>query len=194
MLRELGYSTDHRVLNALDFGLPQKRERTFIVGARGAAVFDWSLGTAPMQALSDILEPDSDVPDTFWASDYIRAKRRDAHTPETTPSIWHENKAGNIASHPYSCALRANASYNYLLVNGERRLTPREMLRLQGFPDAYKIVCTDAQTRIQAGNSLPIPAAQAVVDMALPHVLDRIGTSERPVASDAEAASGRSHV
>ena len=43
------------------------------------------------------------------------------------PSIWHENKSGNISSYPYSCALRAVDSYNYLLVNGERRLTPREM-------------------------------------------------------------------
>lgn len=45
------------------------------------------------------------------------------HTPKTTPSIWNENKSGNVSSYPYSCALRAGASYNYLLVNGERRLT-----------------------------------------------------------------------
>jgi len=49
------------------------------------------------------------------------------------------------------------------LVNGERRLTPREMLRLQGFPDSYKIVCNYSQTRKQAGNSLPVPVAQAVL-------------------------------
>src|SRR6218665_1224330 len=55
-------------------------------------------------------------------------------------SLCHKNKAGHICSYPYSCALRAGASYNYLLVNGERRLTPREMFRLQGFPDSYKIV------------------------------------------------------
>jgi hypothetical protein len=60
--------------------------------------------------------------------------------------------------------LRAGASYNYLLVNGERRLTPREMLRLQGFPDSFRIACSDWQTRKQAGNSLPVPVAAAVIE------------------------------
>ncbi|MFP3525895.1 DNA cytosine methyltransferase, partial [Pantoea sp. SIMBA_072] len=64
---------------------------------------------------------------------------------------------------PYSCALRAGASYNYLLVNGERRLTSREMLRLQGFPDTFKLVCSDTQTRKQAGNSVPIPMVESVI-------------------------------
>jgi len=64
--------------------------------------------------------------------------------------------------HPYSCALRANGSYNYLTVNGERRLTPREMFRLQGFPDNYKIIVPDTQARKQAGNSVVIPKIQAV--------------------------------
>jgi DNA (cytosine-5)-methyltransferase 1 len=36
-------------------------------------------------------------------------------------------------------------------------------LRLQGFPDSYKIVCTDEQTRKQTGNALPIPVAKAVI-------------------------------
>ena len=63
--------------------------------------------------------------------------------------------------------MRAGASYNYLLVNGERRLTPREMLRLQGFPDSYKIACKDAHTRKQAGNSVPVNLVRAVAEQAL---------------------------
>jgi DNA (cytosine-5)-methyltransferase 1 len=51
-----------------------------------------------------------------------------------------------------------------LLVNGERRLTPREMLRLQGFPDSFKIISNDAQTRKQAGNSVPVPMIQSVLE------------------------------
>ena len=86
------------------------------------------------------------------------------HTATVTPSIWHENKSGNISSYPYSCALRAGASYNYLLVNGERRLTPREMLRLQGFPDSFKIAVSDAQTRKQAGNAIPVDMVAHVME------------------------------
>jgi site-specific DNA-cytosine methylase len=68
-----------------------------------------------------------------------------------------------VATAHYSCALRAGASYNYLLVNGERRLTPREMLRLQGFPDSFQIVCTVSETRKQAGNAVPVPMIEAVI-------------------------------
>lgn len=162
-LRDLGYAAEYKVLNALDFGLPQKRERIWIVGFRGPWSYTWPEGNEPMKPLTEILEPDEQIPDNYWASDYIQEKRRNAHVSPYSPGIWHENKAGNITSYPYSCALRANASYNYLLVDGKRRLTPREMLRLQGFPEEFKIVCTDAQTRTQAGNSLPVPVARAVI-------------------------------
>jgi hypothetical protein len=47
-------------------------------------------------------------------------------TIDNGDTFWHENKSGNIGVHDYSCALRASASHNYLLVNGKRRLTPRE--------------------------------------------------------------------
>ena len=161
VLRGLGYSVDRRVFNALDFGLPQKRERVFIVGFKSPTDYEWPKGGVPMKPLRDILE--KKVPREYYASQYIREKRLAQHPPTKEPTIWHENKAGHISAYPYSCALRAGASYNYLLVNGERRLTPREMLRLQGFPDSFKIVCNDGQTRKQAGNSLPVPVATAVL-------------------------------
>jgi DNA (cytosine-5)-methyltransferase 1 len=104
------------------------------------------------------------APKSFYASEFIRRRRWERLEPTAEPTIWHENKSGHISAHPYSCALRAGASYNYLLVNGERRLTPREMLRLQGFPDSFRIACSDWQTRKQAGNSLPVPVAAAVIE------------------------------
>lgn len=161
----LGYKCEYKVLNALDFGLPQKRERVFIVGIRNPEKnFEWPLGGIPMKPLKDILE--DDVPKKFLASKHIRARRKEKTKrgklpPE--PNIWHENKGGNVGIHPFSCALRAGASYNYLLVNGKRRLTPREMLRLQGFSDDFEIVCNDSQTRKQVGNSLPVPVANQVL-------------------------------
>ena len=79
-----------------------------------------------------------------------------------TPAIWHENKRGDLGIHEYSCALRAGASYNYLLVDGMRRLTSRECLNLQGFPKDFKIVVPDSQVRKQAGNSVPVSMIRAV--------------------------------
>ena len=166
-LRKIGYKVECDVLNALDFGLPQKRERTIIVGFLNHDVeFTFPKGSGPGN-LDNVLESDDDVDPKFFASERIAQKRLDSHTSEHTPSIWHENKSGNISSYPYSCALRAGASYNYLLVNGTRRLTPREMLRLQGFPDTFQIVCNDSQTRKQAGNAVPVNVIKAVLEEAL---------------------------
>lgn len=161
-LKDLGYHATYEVFNALDFGLPQKRERIFIVGFREACHFDWPKHKVPMKPLSEILE--KNVSQKYYASEHIRNKRMSKLKPTKETTIWHENKAGNISALPYSCALRAGASYNYLLVNGERRLTAREMLRLQGFPESFKIMSSYTQARKQAGNSLPVPVAQAIIE------------------------------
>lgn len=162
---ELGYHVDYHLLNALDFGLPQKRERIIIVGSKKPFKMDWNFEIKNKKTLNDILEKKVDP--KHYASPEIVAKEKQC-IRQSFPSIWHENKSGNISSYPYSCALRAGASYNYLLVNGERRLTPREMLRLQGFPDDFKIVVSDCQTRKQAGNAIPIDMVKMVIERFIP--------------------------
>jgi len=157
----LGYEVDWRILNALDFGLPQKRERVFIVGNNKKIPFQFPQGGYQMKPLSEILE--ESVPTKYYVSESMRQKRRSSHESKFYPSIWHENKAGHISSYPYSCALRANASYNYLLVNGERRLTPREQLRLQGFPDWFMPISNDSEIRRQTGNAVAVPVVKAIV-------------------------------
>jgi len=163
ILRGLDYIVDYRILNALHFGLPQKRERILIVGFKHEIEgFEWPIRRIPMIPLCEILE---ETPDRkHYVSDRIKRSRMAEHKAKLKPAIWHENKGGNVASHPFSCALRAGASYNYLLVDGERRLTPRELLRLQGFPETFKIVGTDGQIRKQAGNSVPVPMVKSVLE------------------------------
>ena len=79
----------------------------------------------------------------------------------------HENVAGSITPHCFSCALRAGASSNYLLVNNERRPSARELLRLQGFPDTYKIVLSYGHIKKQTGNSVAVPVIKAVAKKML---------------------------
>ena len=166
ILTQLGYQTDWKLLNALDFGLPQKRDRTIIVGFRDHSVpFNWPEPTGQLTTLEEVLE--QDVSRSYFASENIRLKRQEKHQSSLELSIWHENKGGNVASHPFSCALRAGASYNYLLVNGERRLTPREMLRLQGFPEWFYLPGSYQQIRKQTGNAVPVPVARAVLEQML---------------------------
>lgn len=184
-LKALGYHVNYRVLNALDFGLPQKRERIIIVGFLNpelAAKWSFDFEKKPYD-LASILEDESNVDPSLYASDMIRSKRQHSVEGKNVfyPSVWHENKSGNISVLDYSCALRTGASYNYLLVNGTRRFTSRELLRLQGFPDTYKIVVSNQEIRRQTGNSVAVPMIREVakeIDVLLKEEINNASKTE----------------
>jgi len=167
-LEELEYNVHTTILNSLDFGLPQKRERTFIVGFLDNVEFQFPKPSKHNTSLEDILEDDNQVDKSLFASEEIIKKRMEKVKDDyPTPSIWHENKSGNISALRYSCALRAGGSYNYLLVNGKRRPSAREFLRLQGFPETFKVVVSYTQHRKQIGNSVSVPVIRAVAHQML---------------------------
>ncbi len=163
-LEALGYHVHHKVLNALDFGVPQKRERIIIVGFLDDVPFEFPEPVSEEEklSLSDVLE--SNVDSKYYVRDAIRNSRlerlKDKEYPK--PYISHENIAGSVTPHPYSSALRAGASANYILINDERRPTERELLRFQGFPDDFKIVVPYGKIKKQTGNSVPVPVIKAV--------------------------------
>lgn len=176
-LEEIGYKVKYEVLNALNFGVPQKRERIIIVGFLDHSIdFEFPTeGTGEKVTLRDILLPDDEVPESFFANKEIQEKRQEKVKGKNVfyPSIWHENKSGAISINDYSCALRAGASYNYLLVNGVRRLTERELLRLQGFPEDFKIVVSASQIKKQTGNSVAVPVIRAVSQKMLQYMYNK---------------------
>lgn len=164
-LEALGYNVHHKVLNALDFGVPQKRERIIIVGFLENVDFDFPepLPKSQHKCLGDILEKFVDESSRYYVNEDIkqsRFARMKTHIEE--PYITHENVAGSVTPHHFSCALRAGASANYLLINNVRRPTERELLRLQGFPEDYKIVVSYTAIRKQTGNSVCVPMVEAV--------------------------------
>ncbi len=182
-LQQAGYAVAYSVLNALQHNLPQRRERLFIVGfntnqAAGAAfhTFHWPEPRPLTRTLQEVLLPAEQVPDHVQLNPAMRARYQAAHQSEYDPGIWHQNKGGCISSHPYSCALRSEASFNYLLVNGERRLAEREMLRLQGFPDAMELSGSYTKIKHQCGNAVPVPLAHAVIQ----EVINGINSTARP--------------
>ena len=168
-LEALGYTVYAKVLNALDYGVPQKRERIIIVGFKDNILFSLPdpVPASRKKTLKDILEVDVD--EKYYVKDKIRESRlmrlKDPNYPK--PYISHENMAGSITPHPYSSCLRAGASANYILINDERRPTEREMLRIQGFPDDFKIVVPYSQIKHQTGNSVAVPVIKAVANQMI---------------------------
>lgn len=168
-LEALGYNVYAKVLNALDFGLPQKRERIIIVGFIEDVDFSFPdpIPADKRKTLDDILE--KEVESKYYVKDGIRQSRlsrlKDPDYPK--PYISHENMAGSITPHHYSSCLRAGASANYILINDERRPTEREMLRLQGFPECYKVVVSYSQMKHQCGNSVAVPVIKAVAEQMI---------------------------
>ena len=179
---KLGYTVYHHVFNSLDFGVPQKRERIYIVGFLKPLRFEFPKPIGKYKPLSEVLIPDKNVPKNYFISDNLAQKRKLALKKSAPhPSVWHENIGGNISALPYSCALRAGGSYNYLVVNGVRRLTDREMLRLQGFPDSFKINLPYSQIRKVAGNSVTVPVIKAIAKQMIKSLTEQIEATPKPL-------------
>ena len=175
-LQNAGYDVHYKVLNALDYGVPQKRERIIICGFRKPVKFDFPdpLPLEKRKTVADIIDEAAESDKSLFVRPVIRKSRlarlKDKNYPR--PYISHENVAGTITPHPYSCALRAGASANYILINDERRPSPREMLRIQGFPDEFRIVVNYGQIKHQTGNSVAVPVIRAVAE----RVVEKLST------------------
>lgn len=176
-LLSLNYNIHYKVLNTLNFGLPQKRERTYIVGFKKKTNFKFPEGNRSFKSLEKILDENDNVDKSYFLSEKILKKRdykkKGNYDLFKERKIIHENIGGNLSSLNYSCALRAGGSYNYLVVDGIRRLTGREMLRLQGFPENYKIDVPYTQIRKLAGNSVSIPVIEQIAEKMLKCMNDK---------------------
>lgn len=190
VLREdLGYTVpEPRIVNARHHGVPQNRERIFIVGFRDAAdapAFAYPANSAKRPKLADILEGETVSARYYLSTQYLGCLRahKDRHAGKGNgfgfEVIPHDGTANAIVVGgmgkernlvvdtrltDFTPVTRIKGEVNR---EGLRRMTPREWARLQGFPDAYRIVCADAQSYKQFGNSVAVPAVRAVANALL---------------------------
>ena len=158
-LNSLNYNLFVDVLNAKDFGLPQNRERVFIIGF--IDVFNFQFPEPPMitTKLGDILEKRVDkkytISDKIWQSHKLRKEKAQSKGYGFGYSIFDSNSkyTSTISSRYYK-----DGSEILVKQKGKnpRMLTPREAARLQGFEDSFKIPVSNNQAYKQFGNSVPV--------------------------------------
>ena len=163
-LEDLGYKVYAEVLNAKYFGVPQNRERIYIIGFLDHSVnfsFPKKLETTPK--LGNILDSDVDkkytISDKLWAGHQRRKKEHKAKGNGFGYSMFNEN-----SEYTSTLSARYYKDGSEVLIEQKgknpRKLTPKEAGRLQGFPEDFKIVVSDTQAYKQFGNSVAVPVIE----------------------------------
>lgn len=186
----LDYRVGFGVLSAKNFGVPQNRERVYIIGfdkeqvseaeSRDlpAEIFDRLSKRTAKTRLGDILEVNSSVDPKYTISDRLLA----GHTRRLLQHKAKGNGFGfslfNVES-PYCNTISARyyKDGSEVLIDqtdigrNPRKLTPRECARIQGFPEEYNVgAVSDVQNYRQFGNSVSVPVIRAIAEEMVPYL------------------------
>jgi DNA (cytosine-5)-methyltransferase 1 len=181
---DLGYFVpDPRVMNASDFGVPQNRERIFIVGFRndlGINEFTYPKPLDQMVSFADVKETKVVSAKYYLSQQYLKTLREHRSRHESKGNgFGYEIIPDDGISNAVVCG-GMGRERNLVIddrltdftpvthIRGEinreniRKMTPREWARLQGFPDEFIISVADASAYKQFGNSVAVPVIRAV--------------------------------
>ncbi len=171
----LNYYVKAEVLRAADFGVPQNRERVYIVGISKEHYdlpddydFEFPKPTYEKTRLGDILERNVDdkytISDALWAGHQRRKKEHQAKGNGFGFSLFN-----NESEYTNTISARYYKDGSEILIDqgsgkNPRKLTPRECARLQGFPEKFIITVSDIQAYKQFGNSVAILVIKAIAE------------------------------
>lgn len=179
-LDALGYEVNLLVYKAKDFGVPQNRERIYIVGFNRESVPNYTDFVKPVPPctatrVGDILEKNVNekytISDQLWAGHQRRKHDNKIAGKGFGYSLFDEDS-------PYTSTISARyyKDGSEILINQQgknpRKLTPREAARLQGFPDNFIIPVSDTQAYKEFGNSVAVPVIRAIAEQIIA-VLDK---------------------
>ncbi len=197
VLREdLGYYVpDPQIVNAMNFGVPQHRERVYIVGFRkdqNVSEFTYPLPTDNTKTFADIKEEHTVSAKYYLSTQYVKTlvAHKERHAAKGNGfgyEIIPDNGVANAIVvggmgrernlvidtrlEDFTPVTNIKGEINR---DGLRRMTPREWARLQGFPDNFIIGVADASAYKQFGNSVAVPAIQATAE----EIIKRINLSK----------------
>jgi len=177
------YVPDPEILNARNFGVPQNRERVFIVGFKTKAAMNRFTYPKPSKksiTISTIMETSVVSVKYYMSTQYLQTLRRHRRRHEEKGNGFGYQIIGNDqvsnAIVVGGMGRERNLVIDHRLKNftpithikgqvnreGIRRMTPKEWSRLQGFPDNFIIHSSDSQAYKQFGNSVAVPVVAAV--------------------------------
>ena len=154
-----GYDVKYSILNSANYGVPQKRERVIIVGFRKDLKVDFTFPNLVFEneeqfiPLSTVVE--DEVPEKYFFSDRAVAgmmKNRDTMNKGRAQDI--TKPCNTVGAHLAKVSL--NSTDPVLMVNGRyRRFTPREIARIQSFPETFELVGSESAQYRALGNAIP---------------------------------------
>lgn len=184
-LEELGYTVYHKVLNSRNYGVPQNRERIYIVAFRNdidSSTFTFPEATDNTKTIRDIIEEQEVSVKYYLSTQYIETLRAHKARHEAKGNgFGYEIRDLDDVAGAIVCGgmgRERNLIIDKRLTNfipithikgmvnrdGLRKMTPREWARLQGFPDSYKLKLADTHLYKQLGNSVSVPVIQAIAE------------------------------
>lgn len=165
-LNKTGYKVFYEILKARDFGVPQNRERIYIVGFLDHSInFEFpkpmNISTRVGDILDDIVDEKYTISDKLWAGHKRRKEANKLNGKGFGYGLFNKDSA-----YTNTISARYYKDGSEILIEQEnknpRKLTPREAARLQGFPEEYVIPVSDAQAYKQFGNSVAVPVIKAI--------------------------------
>ena len=165
-LNKAGYKVFYEILKARDFGLPQNRERIYIVGFLDHSInFEFpkptNLPTRVGDILDDVVDEKYTISDKLWTGHKRRKELNKLNGKGFGYSLFNKD-----SKYTNTISARYYKDGSEILIEQEnknpRKLTPREAARLQGFPEGYIIPVSDAQAYKQFGNSVAVPVIKAI--------------------------------
>jgi DNA (cytosine-5)-methyltransferase 1 len=153
-----GYTVSWKLLKAVDFGIPQKRERVIIVGVRNDLHKTFTFERLPTRSpinyvpLKTVLENNIDSK-YYFSKRAVDGMKRVQSTMNKGRAQNIDEPSNTVASHLAKVSL--NSTDPVLFMNGKyRRFTPREVARIQSFPDSYQLVGSEHNQYKALGNAI----------------------------------------